>query len=595
MIQQAGRRWMSSKVVSSFLIFVAVGVAAFASVAVQGFVFGINNHLFYLPIALNWASDPIFAGDHFIQSLKHFTSLFWIGVRQVVTDDNAESMFYALHLGIRAASLLALIFGARELGIRGWAPTILLSFWFGLVPGLRWETPIGAGEIFTVSLGHSALTIPLTLASLILAARHSYFWAFASLGLIANVNAFIAAWVGWALLGVLAGERDRPKDGITSALAGLLVAALVALPIAYWIYAVIGGDLMTGQERAQFLHEYFPVHSFIDGTPAERLLLFGGVAASSLVGFRQLAARPWFSATLALCILVVGGALLPKVLLSRFLLDLHLIRAASLVQLLGILGLTVASSAALAAPDPLRCIGGALALCFLALPTLQGMLLAAAVLLAANHDEWKMSDAVSALLVAIAIFTSSIWDNTFSVAIQSLLAVTFLSLRKYLTRMDAKPRAALAAVAVVLVCVAVWTYKVHKSLLSPPDWEDAREAANWTRRYMPADALILVPQTAHTEALNLFGSLSRRRIWVDWKRGGAAMWAPSYYNEWSNRMRETSRLPDLPSKMAYACAKGIDYVLIGPETESENSKLSSLPVYSNDRFRLFRSSDWCPR
>lgn len=575
---------------------IAIVVAALISVTVHGFVFGINNNIFHIPLALKWADDPIFANDQFIQSLRHFTSLVWVGVQRIATNDNIEVVFYLLHLLTRAASLLALALAARQLGICGLVPTTFMAFWFGIVRGLRWETPVGAGEIFTVFFSHSAVAIPVAIVAIVLGARRSYFWAFATLGVIANINAFIAMWVGWALVGVLAGDRHDFTKAVILSLAGLALAAVASLPVALWIYATIDSQTVSGLERTQFLLHYHASHSLIDGTPTERIVLFGAVAVSGLIGFRLigLAAKAWFDALLALCVLVITGMLLPEIVRSRFLLDLHLIRASALVQLLGILGLSVAAMLRLNSPSPTRSVGGALAMCLLALPALQGILLAAAVMLSAERKEWKRRDAASAVLVVVAMMTAELWDTKALLSVGGAIAAAFIVLRGYIaSRSGPEPKVLGTAIVAALACVAVYTYEVHRSMQSAADWEDARDAAHWARSSTPRDASFLVPQAPLSDTTSLFESLARRRIWVEWKRGGAAMWAPAYYSEWSKRMAEVAPLAHLASKLSYACTNDIDYVLIGPETKLEGLPRTLAPVYSNEHFRIFAARSWC--
>ena len=58
-----------------------------------------------------------------------------------------------------------------------------------------------------------------------------------------------------------------------------------------------------------------------------------------------------------------------------------------------------------------------------------------------------------------------------------------------------------------------------------------------------------------------FQIFSHRRLWVDWKRGAAAMWMPSYYSEWVQRMSEVGGLKTSAARLDYACAHHIDYIL----------------------------------
>jgi hypothetical protein len=124
----------------------------------------------------------------------------------------------------------------------------------------------------------------------------------------------------------------------------------------------------------------------------------------------------------------------------------------------------------------------------------------------------------------------------------------------------------------------------------------ARDAAVWARESTAPDAMFLVPQAdTSTFSVIIFESLAHRLTWVDWKRGGAVMWAPSYYAEWSRRMAEVGGLPNLSARVTYACKNGIDYVLIGPETNLSGTSVLVGPIYKNDHFQIFDTRQWCPK
>jgi hypothetical protein len=103
------------------------------------------------------------------------------------------------------------------------------------------------------------------------------------------------------------------------------------------------------------------------------------------------------------------------------------------------------------------------------------------------------------------------------------------------------------------------------------EWADV---ANWARTSTPTSATFIVPPRPDLEArpppsitdfaLSLAGNfefISHRRVWVDYKRGAAAMWTPSYYSVWHERMTATAAANDHASRLAYAARKGIGYVV----------------------------------
>src|SRR5258708_33098413 len=60
---------------------------------------------------------------------------------------------------------------------------------------------------------------------------------------------------------------------------------------------------------------------------------------------------------------------------------------------------------------------------------------------------------------------------------------------------------------------------------------------------------------------SIFEFVSHRRVWVDYKRGAAVMWMPSYYRVWRTRLAEVEALNSLDQRVAYADRNGIDYVI----------------------------------
>lgn len=576
------------------VLVIAAAIAAYVSVTQQGFLYGVMNNVFHIPLVLRWAEDPVFANDQFVQSLKNFTSPLWMAVRLVVDEENIEWVFYLLHVLCRAAVLAALAWASASLGVRGLLPRVLLMFWFGVAPGLRWETPIGADEIFGFYFSHSEFALPLTIVAITLAVQRKYLLAFASLGLIANVNAFAAAWAGWALLGVAIGDKDILKAAARSA-GGLAIAAALALPVAIWIFGVVHDHPVSGPEHERYLLEYYPVHFLVRANQPLRIVLFAAVALSSLIGFKLLAelGTAWLRAAIALCALIVLGMILPELVASRILLDLHLLRASGLVQVLAVLGLTVSAIAAMRSASTLERIGGLLALILLVLPALQGILLAAAVLLAAKGYGPRLVFGLSAPLIVVSFVTREFWFTPIMITMEVGATIAFLGFRHHIARLRLPSlNGAVAAAAGAAAGVAGYSYVAHNT--TPPEWQAARDVASWARVSTPADAMFLVPETISSAfSVIIFESLAHRQTWVDWKRGGAVMWAPSYHEEWSRRMREVGSLPRLPARMAYACRNGIRYVLIGAETNLSDVVLPVDPVYKNDHFQVFDADAWC--
>jgi hypothetical protein len=70
-----------------------------------------------------------------------------------------------------------------------------------------------------------------------------------------------------------------------------------------------------------------------------------------------------------------------------------------------------------------------------------------------------------------------------------------------------------------------------------PEW---RQVTDWARDATAADALFIIP-------LKLDFVAARRRDWVDWKEGAAAMWAPDIYAVWHTRTADLAALHSAPA------------------------------------------------
>jgi hypothetical protein len=125
-------------------------------------------------------------------------------------------------------------------------------------------------------------------------------------------------------------------------------------------------------------------------------------------------------------------------------------------------------------------------------------------------------------------------------------------------------------------------------------WETVGE---WARTTTPASAVFLIP-TKHldgettppattagslvpdpTQNSEIFEFASHRRVWVDFRRGAAVLWTPSYYATWWTRVSEVLALHSLADKVAYAQEHDIDYVI---EACRNSPDLSGTAIFQTD-------------
>ncbi|MEJ1978051.1 MAG: hypothetical protein WDN49_20000 [Acetobacteraceae bacterium] len=108
--------------------------------------------------------------------------------------------------------------------------------------------------------------------------------------------------------------------------------------------------------------------------------------------------------------------------------------------------------------------------------------------------------------------------------------------------------------------------------------------------------MIFVPSAAIAGSDDPVPIWARRPLWYDWKEGAAVMWTPHYYQEWSKRRSEVIGLQTVDAVLAYACAKGIDYLVETPD-RVRNDDVSRLVqhgiVFTNDKYVILRTSALC--
>ncbi|MFC7554799.1 DUF6798 domain-containing protein [Pseudoroseomonas wenyumeiae] len=114
-----------------------------------------------------------------------------------------------------------------------------------------------------------------------------------------------------------------------------------------------------------------------------------------------------------------------------------------------------------------------------------------------------------------------------------------------------------------------------------PEWLDMQQ---WARQNTPVEARFLLPPWPSGFRIG-----AQRSIWVDFKQGATAMWAPETYAEWRQRVDEIRTLRRLPERCAYARAHGLDYVIVDlrPGKMPPLDGSTAVPLYGNRFFRAY--------
>jgi hypothetical protein len=81
-----------------------------------------------------------------------------------------------------------------------------------------------------------------------------------------------------------------------------------------------------------------------------------------------------------------------------------------------------------------------------------------------------------------------------------------------------------------------------------------------------------------------FEASAKRQVYVDFRRGAAVMWQPSYYALWNKRVGEVLKLKSLKSKTEYSISNNIDFIV----TEcAEPDERSYAPVFRSEYVCLY--------
>lgn len=502
-----------------------------------GFVFGISNNVFHLPIVAGLHALPQFADDAFVQSLRGFSSGLWMlleGSDRVVA---TPVLFTALLAASKMLSLLGMCLIAQELGLAGWPQRCAFVALVAMAPLLVGTAYAGHGGLFIGYFSHSELANGFSLLMLWACMRRRFDQALAFLGLVFFLNAFMAVWhllpllwLAWRAWRADPALPRRQAKGL--ALAALFAAALAAPVLARAVGAgLLGGGAaaMPAFDHRAFLREIYPYHFLAQTFPPAQWLGLLTVAATALLALRAIGPRadPLRVALAAFGVVYGIGVVLPWFTASSTLLNLHLLRVSVELHFIAAIALACLVVQWASGGDAQRrwLWSPSLALCLLAArPMLVGALLL--LPLAGRRAAGAGAPApgwMKALGIALVVATAGLQWRAVSQTQQSSAAL----------------RASVA------------------------DW---CAIAAQVERSTPARALVMLP--LDTESWSpadagsaVFESRSRRQVWVDHKRGAAVLWQPAYHARWKQRVDELAALHDWPQRLAYAAAHRIAVVV----------------------------------
>ncbi|WP_271613492.1 hypothetical protein [Bradyrhizobium sp. CCBAU 51627] len=542
----AGRsslRALSPAIVDTLVI---AAFAAVVSLLRTGFVFGIENNLFHLPIVAGLGNEPQFHDDAFIQSLRYFASGVWILLSDTQKDvGQTELLFFVLNYLSRLLSFVGFLCCASLLGVVTRRDKIVFSLILCAIAFLDGYSRVGMGGLFVDYFTHSEIANGTVLLAIYFAARRWFMSAAIACGVTFFVNAFVAVWLAPLLVLVAVNAVVQGETTLRTVCWRTLGGLMISLPIAYPVlHAVLSNPEFgkpSGFDYPSYLREYYAGHSLISAVDLDSILAMVAVIAAGAAAFAWFGprARALQAAYLGALLVYAAGIVIPFVSSANLVLNLQLLRSGTQIYLL------------------------------------------AGLALAALATNWLSRGRAMAFLPGC-LLVLCLGINGIAIALVVLLVVGVILARGVTDDVPAWHRrfgyAALALAGLVLWPLAVWQNVADNRLYNDAigEW---KSLGDWASAATRTDAIFLPlphrPETAMAHPADLalarvsiFEFVAHRRIWVDYKRGAAAMWTPSYYRIWHERMSETEALESHGARMAYAAGHGIDYVVDRCETLS---------------------------
>jgi hypothetical protein len=514
--------------------------AALLSLLFTGWVFGVDNNVFHLPILHRLYDADQFRGDAFVQSLRHYSSGIWLLLAGRADDlGDGRLLFLVLLYVSRLIAFVGLVACGSLLGVRSLRDRVIfcLILCFGAL--LDGTSLAGHGGLFSSAFGQSEMANGVMLVAIALAIRGRIALAGVAAGVVFFINAFMGVWILAplaAIAGLLLWQRKIGIAGLSvQALAGGAGYALLAFPIVWNVLGNPDFGKPAAFDYARYLRDYFGAHFFIGSNPIGEIgLLVAAVVVGWLAITRLQRHSLEFHAALAAAVGVYLVGIIVAVLTSSpAALNLHLLRSSVMIHLL------------------------------------------AATAAAALATRWLTSEDGQEATVLGPYLLLSLCSKYALPAAAALIGFESIIRSRLKPVRDDRLRAVIiAAVIVVILPWQAWQHFKRNAQLAEAvqEWE---AVGSWAKLATAPESVFLIPITADAapadgvnqraeasiEGSRVFEAMARRRVWIDFKSGAAVMWQPSYYDEWWSRTRAVAPLRTLEQKTAYARRVDISYIV----------------------------------
>jgi hypothetical protein len=310
---------------------------AWTSVMLPGFVFPYGNNIFHVPIVLDYAGSAEGPHDAFTRSLDGFVSGVWPTLSLLATETNIFWVFFGAHLAARlvfVAGCYGLIknFGASRI------VALALAGLAALGPIFKVESVVGRNDALTFYFTHTELAMAMLPGCWWLLIRRRWIAGGAAIGLMFNINAFLAIWSAVAAFAAFLSVRSGEERPWRRLLLCVLACGLTALPTAIWTLKTVMQAAPKIPYR-DFLLDYYPYHNFIHvqwDRAARYLAYLIAAYFAARTALRQLGgddAKILAVLLASFAAIFLAGIPLPYLTDSRLLLNLYPLRLDSVVNL----------------------------------------------------------------------------------------------------------------------------------------------------------------------------------------------------------------------------------------------------------------------
>ncbi len=516
-------------------------VAALLSCCFTGFVFGVSNNQFHLPIMERLYDEPQFANDAFVQSLRYFSSGVWLILAAGPKfADGGYGIFLLLFYASRLLSLVGFMCCASLLGINSLRERLIFAAIICFTVLLDGNSFAGHGGLFLNFFSHSEIANGTILLAIFFAARGRFTTALLCAGATFLINAFMGVWVlaplAFIALASLRAGKIELRSLFVQAVPGAIGFAVLAAPVLY--NALSNPELRAPItfDYGAFLREWYGSHYLIDANSPHDVFMLLSVIGLGWLCFKALEndASELTAAFLGILAVYVIGVLVSLVTAHPAIMKLHLLRSSAVIQMLAALGAAALSTRWLCSAERTQSTfyGPVLLVCL----GVSKILIPAGAVVVALAARWQPQRLPAALRPAI-------------------LAGLLLVALPWQIWQQSNLNQELTAAVKDWQTVGAWARSA-----TPPD-------SNFLILTTSADSLARMPAADVQRTLVLsasaaaFQAAAHRRIWVDFFNGGMVVFQPSYYDEWHSRVSAVLALRTISEKLRYARDNGVAYVI----------------------------------